>query len=795
MNEQQCLKTISLDISAPKAVSEDGQVIEYAFSCEAGCYDVYVRHAERGESIYSRATVAIDDAEPVCFIRYPWPPTPYWMQVDRVELEHGRHRLVFHQVSGMGFNPEFTFDAIELRPASINATHWRWGVTRKYAEGMQAEQQLRMSLKTPAQVKTYQQRVHDEFTRMLGSIPTQKTDLHPEHTGTIQRDGYRIEKIVFQSRPAYYVPGLLYIPDQLTKKAPAVLHLPGHSPNGKAWDDYQRLCSGLACKGYVVFNIDPINQGERGPYYTLGNTHEGQGLQGFVAHDLNPGYFIWDAVRAIDYLQSRSEVDHERIGVTGISGGGVQTMLLAFYDERVKGAVGMGGPLPTETALWSSYDPDGTFNDVMKPYGATNEAMVSCIAPRGFVIQNGAYDSGFPASSGLDLFQEAQHFYKILDAEDMLACEWPEAGHETNLAMRQNVYKWFNKFLNMPHNDNVECGAESLPESETYCTPTGLVDTSYPDAESIWSLRLKKGKAQRVDVAMRRADATKSKEAFQLYKNDIRKRVKKVLNCTPVNDPLNPSIISKTENRRTVCFQSQPPMRITADIWFPDEKAKKPPIVVYCNQTSTNPEEGWIKNMNAHGWVVCSVHVRLTPKPGQTLGERMTSAAHGGVYPLAMKTIDLLRASEYLRSLPELDSSNICYFGDGEYSGLAALFAGLLDDKAAKIVCDTELVSLLELLVQQTPNRYEAKIEDPMYLPGAMAEFDVVDLAAALAPTPLLLIAPDNPGLNWHGAKRPEFKWANNAYTFFSAGQKLERLSSNGKDRLNAITEWITGKQ
>ena len=776
------------------AVSADSPVCEYEFSCAESVYDIYV-HQVAYDGIYSRAAISIDDKKPVRFINYRMPPDPGWLMVDRVLLSEGRHILKFHQLPGMGYSKKFDYDEIKLCPTATTPTNWRWGVTKLYSGDVKAEQNLRFSLKTPEDVLAYQKRVREEFKKMLGSIPKEKTDLKPQITGTIQRDGYRIEKIVYQSRPSFYVPALLYIPDNVAAPAPAVLHLPGHAHEGKANDGYQRICSGFAQKGYVVLNIDPINQGERGPYYALGNTHEGQGMQGFIAHDLNPGYFIWDGVRAIDYLQSRPEVDPEKIGVTGISGGGVQTMLLAFFDERVKGAVAMGGPLPTEVILWSSYDPDGTFNNLMRPYGATNEAIVSCVAPRGFVIQNGDHDTGFPAVSGIELFEEAKHSYKILGAEKMLACDWPDAGHEMNLPMRENAYKWFNKFLNMPQNDQVERGTESLPESETYCTPTGLVKTSYPDAESIWSLRLKKGKAQRVDLAMRRVDAAKSKKAFQLYRDDVRKRVKKVLNYTPVNDPLNPVIISETENTRTVCFDSQPPMRITADLWFPEERAEKSPIVIYCNQTSTNPKKSWIKNMTDRGWVVCCVHVRLTPKPGQTQGERMTSAAQGGVYPLTLKTIDLLRTAEYLRSLPEVDSSKICYFGDGEYSGLAVLFAGLLDEKAANIVCDTELVSLLDLLVQQTPNMYEPKLEDPMYLPGAMAEFDVADLAAALAPTPLLLIAPDNPGINWDGAKRPEFNWVNDAYTFLDTREKLKCHTSSKKDRLDVITRWITREQ
>ena len=134
------------------------------------------------------------------------------------------------------------------------------------------------------------------------------------------------------------------------------------------------------------------------------------------------------------------------------------------------------------------------------------------------------------------------------------------------------------------------------------------------------------------------------------------------------------------------------------------------------------------------------------------------------------------------------------YFGDGDYAGLVALFAGVVDEQAAGVVADTSRMSLFDLLQQQTPNGYEVTLQEPMFLPGAMAELDVVDLAAALAPRRLMLLAPDahHIGPNrWGGAERPEFQWPEWVYQQLDGSTSLKRASHDDAGRLEQIADWL----
>ena len=179
----------------------------------------------------------------------------------------------------------------------------------------------------------------------IGIFP-EKTPLNPKITGIINKDGYRIEKILFESRPGFYVTGCLFIPENRNTTLPAVLNLIGHEQESYHEPLDQVIIQNLVKKGMIVFTIDPLGQGEHVQYFdpkinfsSIGYSvieHSYFGNLCFLSGESSAKYFIWDGIRAIDYLVSRSEVDPERIGVTGFSGGGTVTNYLAALDPRVK---------------------------------------------------------------------------------------------------------------------------------------------------------------------------------------------------------------------------------------------------------------------------------------------------------------------------------------------------------------------------------------------------------------------------------------------------------------------------
>jgi cephalosporin-C deacetylase-like acetyl esterase len=187
--------------------------------------------------------------------------------------------------------------------------------------------------------------VKDKLMEMVGPFP-EKTPLKPRITGTIKGDGYRIEKIIFEAMPGYYVTGCIYVPEGIKGKVPAILNVIGHNQEAFRNPLYQVINYNLVKRGMIVFAIDPPGQGEHVQYYdpqlkssSVGYTvveHCYFGNQTFISGSSAARYFIWEGIRAIDYLVSRKEVDPERIGVTGFSGGGTVTTYLSAFDDRVK---------------------------------------------------------------------------------------------------------------------------------------------------------------------------------------------------------------------------------------------------------------------------------------------------------------------------------------------------------------------------------------------------------------------------------------------------------------------------
>jgi alpha/beta hydrolase family protein len=163
-----------------------------------------------------------------------------------------------------------------------------------------------------------QEIVKDKLVKMLGPFP-ERTPLNTQITGSIKKDGYRVDKIIFESRPGFYVTGCLYIPDGISGKAPAVLNVIGHNQEAFRAPLYQVVIYNLVMKGIIVLAIDPPGQGENIQYYNPETKYSSVGYsviehcyfgnQCFLSGTSCAKYFVWDGIRAIDYLMSREDVD------------------------------------------------------------------------------------------------------------------------------------------------------------------------------------------------------------------------------------------------------------------------------------------------------------------------------------------------------------------------------------------------------------------------------------------------------------------------------------------------------
>ena len=225
--------------------------------------------------------------------------------------------------------PAVSAEKPEITPYLKYQTEMAWhedDLRRAAWEGIGTEQEL---LK-------FQRELRKRLLDMIGGLPTEKTPLNAHTTGRIQMQGFHVEKLVFESLPGIYVAALVYTPDDAGKH-PAVLVPSGHSTNGKAY--YQALCQRLVQRGYVVISWDAFGQGERSQFWDEKNhksrynlicaEHAILGNLAYLAGTNLARWEIWDGIRAVDYLLTRPDVDPDRINITGTSGGGFQTTLIA----------------------------------------------------------------------------------------------------------------------------------------------------------------------------------------------------------------------------------------------------------------------------------------------------------------------------------------------------------------------------------------------------------------------------------------------------------------------------------
>ncbi len=329
-------------------------------------------------------------------------------------------------------------------------------------------------------------RLKEEYFYMLGLWPLpEKTPLNATTTGTLERPTFRVEKLHFQSMPRLYVTGNLYLPKNVEGRLPAILYLCGHSNKGRNGNKtaYQHHGIWFATHGYVCLVIDTLMLGEIGE--PMGAIHHGTYRYGrWWWHSrgyTSAGVECWNGVRAIDYLISRPEVDPERIGVTGISGGGAATFWISAADERVKAAVPVSGMSDLETQVI-----DKVINghcDCMFFYNTylwELTGIAALLAPRPFLFANSDWDTIFPMPGNQRIRDRLESLYKLYDKAGergtFNVCTAP-GGHSDKLELRLMAYRFFNRHLKDDNTDPDEPKPELFKLEELRVFPE---DSDFP---------------------------------------------------------------------------------------------------------------------------------------------------------------------------------------------------------------------------------------------------------------------------------------------------------------------------
>lgn len=341
-----------------------------------------------------------------------------------------------------------------------------------------------------------QQELRQTLSEMVGPFP-EKTALNPQITRTVTRAEYQVDHIVFESQPGFYVTSSLFIPGDLgNEKAPAVLYVSGHTPDGYRNESYQQVILNLVSKGFVVFAIDPVGQGERLEYLD-GETgesmvggptseHSYPGAQAFITGSSQARYMIWDGIRAVDYLLTREEVDPDRIGITGMSGGGTQTAYIAAFDDRIHAAA-PSNYITNFTRLFQSLGPQDAeqnlFHAIAK--GIDHADFLAVRAPKPALVLSTTNDF-FSIQGARETARELEDMYEVLGKPKNFSMSEDLGGHEVTRKNREALYAFFQNHLNNPGSPD-DREMEVLSEEEIRVTEGGQVSQSL-GGETVYSL-------------------------------------------------------------------------------------------------------------------------------------------------------------------------------------------------------------------------------------------------------------------------------------------------------------------
>src|SRR5688572_5528813 len=297
-----------------------------------------------------------------------------------------------------------------------------------------------------------------QLLEMLGLDPLpEKTDLKPVVTGKLEHDEFVVEKLHFQSRPGLYVTGNLYLPKTIEKPLPTILHVCGHSrvikdgvPMG-AKAGYQHHGAWYARNGYACLTIDTLQLGE------IEGIHHGThryGMWWWLNRGYTPaGVEAWNCVRALDYLETRPEIDKTRFGVTGRSGGGAYSWWIAAIDDRIKVAVPTAGITDLQNHVV-----DGTVEGhcdcmfMLNTYRWDYPQVAALVAPRPLLISNTDSDRIFPLDGVYRTFEKVRRIYRLHEPTDRgasakVALNITSGGHMDTQELRTHAFRWFNHHL------------------------------------------------------------------------------------------------------------------------------------------------------------------------------------------------------------------------------------------------------------------------------------------------------------------------------------------------------------
>jgi pimeloyl-ACP methyl ester carboxylesterase len=657
-----------------------------------------------------------------------------------------------------------------------------WDFTLDYIKRLDERRRKRFeALETPLELTQLQRRVREKLAEMWGPFPEERNSLNVRHVGSIERPDIIVEKLIYESRPRHFVTANLYRPNRssgVEGKLPAVIFPPGHGAGGKAYEPYQRFCALMARSGFAVLTWDPISQGERLQLWdkatgasTAGAGTREHGVLGNQCYLLGLNlmqYRVWDAIRAIDYLESRPEVDQHRIAMAGNSGGGMETLQLAPFEPRIQAAV-CGCAVASfrhKSEAMLIADPEQILFGTLQQ-GIDHPELLAAFAPRPLMIASAKRDF-VPIEGARETFRAVSEVYSIFGTPDRVSLVETDDKHGFNKELRQAAAGWLVRWLGNTGQAIGEESGELFTPEELQCTSKGQVANSL-GGQTV--LAMNKMIADK--LAPPRA-VPRGRPEYEIYRNSVKNKVAQILRAGHYRPEAGVDVPDRVFD---VGAFARGVALVCADAGKDDPAVRR----------------SVIDPLIASGYRVIGVDVRgwgeTTPDmPGKDVSYSWDDffayrALESGRPLLGQRVKDFLAAARN-----RTENRNWLVVGVGA-GALVAAHAAVLEPRISRLVTVGGLLS------------YRSLIDDPLtkqplssFLPGVIGAYDIRDLYAAIAPRPVLVLNPqDSQRAPVHRVKAwEELDWTAQAFEAAGATGKFDMQSQLTTVKMRkALMDWL----
>jgi dienelactone hydrolase/pimeloyl-ACP methyl ester carboxylesterase len=623
---------------------------------------------------------------------------------------------------------------------------------RTYLQGeaqkqFDARRQTIAGLKTPEDIAKRQAELRARFVEALGGFP-ERTPLNAKVIGSEQRDGYRVERVIYESRPNHHVTANFYVPDG-KGPFPGVLVPCGHTANGKA--GYQQPCVILARHGIAALCYDPIGQGERlqflenGKSPVNGNTNEHTmvGIGALLVGQSTATYRIWDGMRSLDYLAGRPEIDPKRLGCTGNSGGGTLTSYLMALDDRIVAAAPSCYVTSLER-LFATIGPQDAEQNItgQVAFGMEHADYLLLRAPKPTLILCASRDF-FDIQGTWTTFREAKSVYGMAGHSERVDLAEYNTPHGFPKPQREAMLRFMRRWLLEKDDSPTEDPFTPAKDAQLQCTRTGQVLEDLK-GKSVFDLNAER----ELELAKQRGKWQESHS-----KEELLKEVRRLIGL--------PATVPAAKRRETgvvwrdgygifkSLYETEPGVQVPALRFVSKKPLLGQSTILYLNGAGKAVDAapgGALETLVKTGRTVIAIDLRglgetaagapAANRPNY-FGVDFTEtfmALHLNRPLLGQRVYDLLAIIEHEKDTPPFE-----VIASGG-AGPVALHAAALEPHIKSLTLDRSLASWSAVVKTPVSHNQLTNV-----VPGALKVYDLPDLVKAIAPRKVTINNPVDP--------------------------------------------------